>query len=179
LKKLLLTLGSLIVIGLGVYLVAGPFITINGIRSSIKEKDSDRFSSYIEFDLLKKNLKEQFNAQILKATAADEEKNPLGMMVAGFASQVAEGLLDTYLTPSSIALLLEGEKPDRYRSSLDHQNSVQEETAEPLKEYSVKFVSHDRFYVYTKGSHDEEIKIILQRFGLDWKITNIIFDGLY
>ena len=177
-KKLILTLG-IIVIVLGAYFASGPFITINGVRSSIKEKDSDRLSSYIEFDLLKKNLKEQFSTEMIKATSADEEKNPLGMMVAGFATQIAEGLLDTYLTPSSIALLLEGEKPDRYRSSLSQQDPGQKETKEPLKEYTVKFVSHDRFYVYTKGSHDQEIKIILQRFGLDWKITNIIFDGLY
>jgi len=179
LKKLITTLISLIVIGLGVYLASGPFITIHGIRSSIKEKDSDRLSTYIEFDLLKKNLKEQFNTQMIKATSADEEKNPLGMMVAGFASQVVDGLLDAYLTPSSIALLLEGEKPDRYRSSLNRETSAEKESTEPLKEYSVKFVSHDRFYVYTKGNHDQEIKIILQRFGLDWKMTNIIFDGLY
>jgi len=169
----------MIVIVLGAYFASGPFITINGVRSSIKEKDSDRLSSYIEFDLLKKNLKEQFSTEMIKATSADEEKNPLGMMVAGFATQVVDSLLDAYLTPSSIALLLEGEKPDHYRSPFTQQDSAQKETKEPLEEYSVKFVSHDRFYVYTKGSHDQEIKIILQRFGLDWKITNIIFDGLY
>ena len=176
-KKFILTLSSLIVIGLGLYLASGPFITIHGIKSSIKEKDSDRLSTYIEFDLLKKNLKEQFNTEMLKITSADPDKNPLGMMVAGFASQVVDGLIDVYLTPSSIALLLEGEKPDQYRS-YDHSKPVQKESVEPLKEYQVKFVSHDRFYVYTKGRHDQEIKIILQRFGLDWKITNIIFDGL-
>jgi hypothetical protein len=179
LKKLIIALSSLIVIGLGLFLAAGPFITIDGIRSSVKEKDSDRLSSYIEFDLLKKNLKEQFNTQVLKATSADPDNNPLGMMVAGFASQVVDGLLETYLTPSSIALLLEGEKPDRYKSSFSRKETTHKESSEPLKEYEVKFVSHDRFYVYTKGSHDQEIKIILQRFGLDWKITNIIFDGLY
>jgi hypothetical protein len=169
----------MIVIGLSAYLASGPFITINGIKSSIKEKDSDRLSTYIEFDLLKKNLKEQFNTEMLKVTAADPDKNPLGMMVAGFASQVVDSLIDTYLTPSSIALLLEGKKPDQYRSSFNHQKSAKKKPTEPLEEYRVKFVSHDRFYVYTKGSHDKEIKIILQRFGLDWKITNIIFDGLY
>ena len=174
-KKLILTLTTLIIIGLGVF-ASGPFITIDGIRSSIKEKDSDRLSTYIEFDLLKKNLKEQFNTQMLKATSTDQESNTLGMMVAGFASQIVDGLLDAYLTPSSIALLLEGEKPDQYRSPYDRKETVKKE---PLEEYEVKFVSHDRFYVYTKGSHDQEIKIILQRFGLDWKITNIIFDGLY
>jgi hypothetical protein len=179
LKKFIITLSSLIVIALGLYLASGPFITIHGIKSSIKEKDSDRLSTYIEFDLLKKNLKEQFNTEILKVTSADPDNNPLGIMVAGFASQVVDGLLDAYLTPSSIALLLEGEKPDQYRSSFNHQNAAKKETAEPLEEYSIKFVSHDRFYVYTKGSHDQEIKIILQRFGLDWKMTNIIFDGLY
>ena len=182
-KKSIITLSSLIVIALGVYLASGPFITIHGIKSSIKEKDSDRLSSYIEFDLLKKNLKEQFSTEMLKATSADSDKNPLGMMVAGFASQVVDGLLDTYLTPSSIALLLEGEKPDRYRSTFNHQNAAKEENkkarAEPLEEYSVRFISHDRFYVYTKGSHGQEIKIILQRFGVDWKVTNIIFDSLY
>ena len=177
-KKFIITLSSLIVIGLGLYLTSGPFITIHGIKSSIKEKDSDRLSTYIEFDLLKKNLKEQFNTEMLKITSADPDKNPLGMMVAGFASQVVDGLLDVYLTPSSITLLLEGEKPDPYRS-FNHQKPAKEEPVEPLKEYRVKFISHDRFYVYTKGSHDQEIKIILQRFGLDWKMTNIIFDGLY
>ncbi len=177
-KKFILTLSSLIVIGLGLYLASGPFITIHGIKSSIKEKDSDRLSTYIEFDLLKKNLREQFNTEMLKMTSADTDKNPLGMMMAGFASQVVDGLLDVYLTPSSIALLLDGEKPDQYRS-LNHQKSAKKEAVEPLEEYRVKFVSHDRFYVYTKGSHDQEIKIVLQRFGLDWKMTNIIFDGLY
>ena len=177
-KKLIITLSSLIVIGLGLYLVSGPFITIHGIKSSIKEKDSDRLSTYIEFDLLKKNLKEQFNTEMLQITSADPDKNPLGMMVAGFASQVVDGLLDVYLTPSSIALLLEGEKPDQYKS-YNPQKPAKEKAAEPLEEYKVKFVSHDRFYVYTKGRHDQEIKIILQRFGLDWKITNIIFDGIY
>lgn len=176
LKKLILTLTTLIIIGLGVF-ASGPFITIDGIRSSIKEKDSDRLSTYIEFDLLKKNLKEQFNTQMLKA--ADPDKNPLGMMVVGFASQVVDGLLDAYLTPSSIALLLEGEKPDQYKSAFNHQDTAKKKTTEPLEEYSVKFISHDRFYVYTKGSQGQEIKIILQRFGLDWKVTNIIFDGLY
>jgi hypothetical protein len=179
LKKFIITLSSLIVIGLGLYLASGPFITIYGIKSSIKEKDSDRLSTYIEFDLLKKNLKKQFNTEMLKVTSADPDNNPLGVMMAGFASQVVDGLLDVYLTPSSIALLLEGEKPDQYRSSFNRQNSATKETGEPLEEYRVKFVSHDRFYVYTKGSHDQEIKIILQRFGLDWKMTNIIFDGLY
>jgi len=178
LKKLIITLGSLIVIAAGLFL-SGPFITIDGIRASIKEKDSDRLSSYVEFDLLKKNLKEQFNTQMFKATSADQDNNPLGMIVAGFASQVVDGLLDAYLTPSSIALLLEGEKPDQYVSSFNRESSAEKETSEPLKEYEVKFVSHDRFYVYTKGSHDQEIKIILQRFGLEWKVTNIIFDGLY
>ena len=182
-KKIIITLSSLIVIGLGLYLASGPFITIHGIKSSIKEKDSDRLSTYIKFDLLKKNLKEQFNSEMIKATSADPNNNPLGIMLAGFASQIVDGLLDAYLTPSSIALLLEGEKPDQYRSIFNHQDSTKEEskkeTAEPLEEYRVKFVSHDRFYVYTKGSHDQEIKIILQRFGLEWKMTNIIFDGLY
>lgn len=177
-KKIIITLSSLIVIGLGLYLASGPFITIHGIKSSIKEKDSDRLSTYIEFDLLKKNLKEQFNTEMLKITSADPDKNPLGMMVAGFASQVVDGLLDVYLTPSSIALLLEGEKPDLY-GSFNHQKQAKKEAIEPLEEYRVRFISHSRFYVYTKGSHDQEIKIVLQRFGLEWKMTNIIFDGLY
>ena len=178
-KKLIITLTTLIVIGLGVF-ASGPFITIDGIRSSIKEKDGDRLATYIEFDLLKKNLKEQFNTEMLKATSAEADNNPLGIMVAGFASQVVDNLIDAYLTPSSIALLLEGEKPDQYKSYDPHdtQKPAKKERSEPLKEYSVKFVSHDRFYVYTKGNYDQEVKIVLQRFGLEWKLTNIIFDGL-
>ena len=177
-KKLILILTSLIVIGLGVF-ASGPFMAIDGIRSSIKEKDIDRLSTYIEFDLLNKNLKEQINTQMLKVTSADPDSDPFGAMIAGFASQAIDVLLPAFLTPSSIAYLLGGEKPDQYRSSFNHQDSTNKETAKPLEEYEFKFVSHDRFYVYTKGSHDQEIKIVLQRFGLEWKVTNIIFDGLY
>lgn len=178
-KKSILTLVTLITIGLASYIFTGPYLTVHGIKSSIKENDTDRLSSYVEFDLLRKNLKEQFNAAMMKSTGEDTKNNPFAMMMVGVASQLVDGLVDVYVTPSSIVLLLDGEKPAyTVRSSSMETEPTKEKGSEPLKEYRTKFVSTNRVYVYAKGTQEEEITIVLQRFGLAWKITNIILPDL-
>lgn len=179
-KKSILALIGLLIISFTSYFLAGPYLTIHGIKSSIKENDHDRLSTYVEFDLLRKNLKDQFNAVMLKETNKDTKNNPLAMMIAGFASQIVDGLVDVYLTPSAIALLLDGERPaNDTRPSSTATDPTDNRHTEPLKEYRTKFVSADRFYVYTKGAHEEEITVVLQRFGWEWKITNIILPELH
>jgi len=178
-KKSILALVGFIVIGFASYIVAGPYLTVHGIKSSIKENDTDRLSSYVEFNLLRKNLKEQFNATMIKNSGEDMKQNPFAMMMVGVASQLVDGLVDVYVSPASIALLLDGERPAyTARSSYTETKSNQKSRREPLKEYTTKFVSTDRFYVYTKGANEEEITVVLQRFGLEWKITNIILPDL-
>lgn len=178
-KKSLISLFSFIIIGLAFYIIIGPYLAIDGIRSSIKENDTDRLSAYVEFDLLRKNLKEQFNATMLKNSNEEIQQNPFAMMMVGVASQLVDGLVDVYVTPSAIALLLEGERPAyTARSSSMETKPTKHERVEPLKEYRTKFVSTDRFYIYTKDTHGKEITIVLQRFGLEWKITNIILPDL-
>lgn len=179
-KKSILTLVGLLIIGFASYAISGPYLAIHGIKSSIKENDHDRLSTYVEFNLLRKNLKEQFNAVMLKETNKDTKNNPFAMMITGFASQIVDGLVDVYLTPSAVALLLDGERPAyTTRPSSTETNPTENKRTEPLKEYRTKFVSTDRFYVYTKGAQGEEITIVLQRFGLEWKITNIILPELH
>jgi len=179
-KKSILTLLTLITIGLGSYIVVGPYFTIHGIKSSIKENDTDRLSEYVEFNLLRKNMKEQFNATMIKSSGEDIKQNPFAMMMVGVASQLVDGLVDVYLSPASIALLLDGERPEyRARPSYTETKPTKNRRSEPLKEYTTKFVSTDRFYVYTKGANEEEITVVLQRFGLEWKMTNIILPDLH
>lgn len=179
-KKSILALIGLLIIGFASYVISGPYLTIHGIKSSIKENDHDRLSTYVEFNLLRKNLKDQFNAVMLKGTNKDTKNNPFAMMIASFASQIVDGLVDVYLTPSAIALLLDGERPTNdTKLSFNETNQTDNKRTEPLKEYRTKFVSTDRFYVYTKGAHEEEITVVLQRFGLEWKITNIILPELH
>ena len=178
-KKSILTLVTLLIIGFASYVIAGPYLTVHGIRSSIKENDTDRLSAYVEFKLLRANLKEQFNATMIKNTDEDMKNNPFAMMMVGVASQIVDGLVDVYVTPDSIAILLDGERPEyRARPSYTETKPTKNRRNEPLKEYTTKFVSTDRFYVYTKGANEKEITIVLQRFGLEWKLTNIILPDL-
>lgn len=179
-KKSILTLVGLLIIGFTSYVISGPYLAIHGIKSSIKENDHDRLSTYVEFNLLRKNLKDQFNAVMLKETNKDTKNNPFSILIAGFASQIVDGLVDVYLTPSAIALLLDGKRSTNDTSpSSTETNPTDNKRMEPLKEYRTKFVSTDRFYIYTKGTHEEEITVVLQRFGLEWKITNIILPELH
>ena len=125
---------------------------------------------YVEWDELRENFKNYINIQLLKETKKDDdlkELGDLGLLFTGLAGKLVESLVDTYLNPEGLSMLIEkSEKKD--------------EIPEPtfltlIGGFTIMdFNGHSSFYI-TYENEGEEFPIFFNRKGLTWKITQIEF----
>ena len=125
---------------------------------------------YVEWDELRENFKNYINIQLLKETKKDDDLKELGdlsLLFTGLAGKLVESLVDTYLNPEGLSMLIEkSEKKD--------------EIPKPtiitlLGGFTIMdFNGHSSFYI-TYENEGEEFPIFFNRKGLTWKITQIEF----
>ncbi len=161
----------LLIAGMG-YVAAGPLITISQIKSGIEEQDSEKLSDNIDFPVLRQNMKDQFNALMMKGAVANLEDNPFGVLAIGFASQLVDGMVDSFVTPPGLASLMEGEKPSDNSSS--NSGTIKQEKRELFKDARYSYDSTSKFSVWVPNDNGEEIRFILRRSGIEWKLANIV-----
>ena len=139
-------------------------------HKGIYYNDKKLIKDYVEWDELRENFKNYINIQLLKETQKDDnlkELGDLGLLFTGLAGKLVESLVDTYLNPEGLSLLIEkSEKKD--------------EIPKPtiitlLGGFTIMdFNGHSSFYI-TYENEGEEFPIFFNRKGLTWKITQIEF----
>ena len=139
-------------------------------HKGIYYNDKKLIKDYVEWDELRENFKNYINIQLLKETQKDDnlkELGDLGLLFTGLAGKLVESLVDTYLNPEGLSLLIEkSEKKD--------------EIPKPtiitlLVGFTIMdFNGHSSFYI-TYENEGEEFPIFFNRKGLTWKITQIEF----
>ena len=139
-------------------------------HKGIYYNDKKLIKDYVEWDELRENFKNYINIQLLKETKKDndlKELGDLGLLFTGLAGKLVESLVDTYLNPEGLSMLIEkSEKKD--------------EIPKPtiitlLGGFTIMdFNGHSSFYV-TYENEGEEFPIFFNRKGLTWKITQIEF----
>jgi len=92
------------------YVGVGPYLVASEIKESVIEKDSEKLSKNIEFPLLRKNIKEQLNAVIMKQSASELEENIFIALALTLATTVTDKIVDSSITPSGLSQLMEGDK---------------------------------------------------------------------
>ncbi|MBT5420253.1 MAG: DUF2939 domain-containing protein [Candidatus Cloacimonetes bacterium] len=164
----------LLIAGIG-YVAASPLITINQIKSGIEEQDSEQLSENIDFPVLRQNMKEQFNAVMMKEAASELEDNPFGALAIGFASKLVDGMVDSFVTPSGLANLMEGKKPSKHSSgSSSDASTTKSEKRELFKNARYSYDSTSKFSVWVPNDDGEEIRFVIRRNGIEWKLANIV-----
>lgn len=165
---------AIVIVG---YAGAGPFIAIHQIESGIEQQDTEKLSEYIDFSMLRTNLKEQFNALFMKQAASDLKDNPFAAVVTAFASKLVEGMADSFVTPSGLANLMAGKKPKQPQGRKAPQQS---QKPEPFKNARYTYDSSSKFSAWVREDKGEEIRFVLTRDGLSWKLSNILIPtGLF
>lgn len=157
-------------ITIGCYIYALPFIKVKQIKDTLKSKDTTLLSEYIDFPLLRENIKSQLKASFIKEIQDDEEtqNNPFSALGMGLGFIMVDKAIDTFLTSSGIqAIIKESEQ------SLDIDAS--------LKKYNYKvnmdYKSSRQFHIFVENndSKNENIQFILKRKGLNWQLTSVEF----
>ncbi|MDA7456077.1 DUF2939 domain-containing protein [Candidatus Pelagibacter ubique] len=165
--KLILIITPLIVLFSYVFTALYSF---HQFHKGIYYNDKKLIKDYVEWDELRENFKNYINIQLLKETKKDDdlkELGNLGLLFTGLAGKLVESLVDTYLNPEGLSMLIEkSEKKD--------------EIPKPtiitlLGGFTIMdFNGHSSFYI-TYENEGEEFPIFFNRKGLTWKITQIEF----
>lgn len=125
---------------------------------------------YVEWDELRENFKNYINIQLLKETKKDDDLKELGdlsLLFTGLAGKLVESLVDTYLNPEGLSMLIEkSEKKDEIPKPT---------LVTLLGGFTImEFNGHSSFYI-TYENEGEEFPVFFNRKGLTWKITQIEF----
>jgi len=134
--KNIIIVGSIIVLFVGYYF-ASPFIAFYSLRDGIQNGDSDKISQNVDFDALRRNLKDQLNAFQANRPAPDD--NSVASLVKSFSPVVTSTLIDTFVTPKELCRILKGksylkdfmatendetEKPDKGNSNREAKKDI-------------------------------------------------------
>jgi len=168
-KSLIIVIACLSLLML--YVGVGPYLVASEIKESVIEKDSEKLSKNIEFPLLRKNIKEQLNAVIMQQSASELEENIFIALALTLATTVTDKIVDSSITPSGLSQLMEGDKTANGNAQKVKEGKKQDD--ELFKEVRYTYDSLDKFSVWSTNHRGEEIRFILRRNGLVWKLVNI------
>ena len=149
--------------------------SVHQVHKGIYYNDKLLINEYVEWNQLRENFKNYLNIQLLKETQNNEDfKNlgGLGVLITGFASKIADNMLDTYVNSEGFSMLLENNKkikdlPEPSFNTLLGSIKIME------------FTGHSSFRIKHKFEK-QEISLLFERKDIDWKITQIEFpDDLF
>ena len=168
-KKLFISLIIIPVLAIIAYLFSALY-SMHQIHKGIYFNDKSLIKEYIEWKQLRENLKNYLNVNLVKETQKDEDfKNlgGLGILITGFASKIVDNILDTYINSEGLSMLLQ-------------ENQMARKLPKPgfdtlLGGFKImEFKNHSSFIIKHKVDK-QEISLLFQRVGIDWKITHIEF----
>ena len=167
---------GLVLILAGGYVAAGPYLTVSAIKDGVVEKDSEKLSENIDFPALRQNMKDQLNAQMMQHEESELKYNPLVALAAGFASKMVDGIVDAFITPSGLAKMMEGKKPDIQKSKNSEGTTTINEEPEKedlFKDARYSYDSLSKFSIYVPNDKGEEARFLLKRQDISWKLVSI------
>jgi len=164
-KKIIISVVVFFVLIMG-YIVAGPYITMNAIKSDIKNKNTEGLKENIDFPVLRENLKEQMTDIVMRKMQEDKElqNNPFSGLAVMMMPGIINNAIDLYVSPYGITRLSEGRKP------IKDNNQTSSEIFENTK---TSFESLSKFIIKVKNKEGSDISFILTRDIVTWKLTNI------
>ena len=170
-KKLLGALIAIVVVICG-YWYATPYLALNNIKKAAQAGDSDTVSKYIDYPSVRQSFKDQMNAMMMKEMA-NQKDDGFAALGAMLASTMVDKMIDGIVTPEGMTLMLKGKDlRDAQQDSQDTQTAETQEQNKP--EYDAGYTSmHDFEVVIKDQEQSKEVKVLMVRDGLSWKIHKI------
>ncbi|QNP50558.1 DUF2939 domain-containing protein [Diaphorobacter aerolatus] len=164
-------------------LYASPYLAMRSIGKALDARDADALSQYVDYPVLRENIKGKLMSSIADRLPAQDSSNPLGglgqaiggMMVgaaveamvspAGVMAMLHSGQLDPRLPPANKARRAPEARPDDAsgKDSRDQNND---------RNFSVDYQGFSKVRVSRKS--DPARAFIFRRDGLmGWKLINV------
>ena len=157
------------------YVAAGPWLAIRGIHAALERREPARLERYVDFTALRANLRARVEDRLARETGG-LGGGMFGDLARGLLNQVGGTAVDGLVSPSGIALLLEGRAFAR-RVTGDGPDAAGAQDRpsgyRPLQEARTRFESASRFTATTQDADGREVVLVFERQGLRWRMVDI------
>ncbi|MEJ2089842.1 MAG: DUF2939 domain-containing protein [Gammaproteobacteria bacterium] len=159
----------IILLAVVAYALADPYITVHRMRAAVDARDGGELSEHVDFDSVRQNLKNQFDALLLEETNSSDESPleqagaALGALLSGF---IVDSTIDLAVTPAGLEKLMRGQ---RLADGDDGSKSGWTTFPDARMGYS----GLAKFTLSIASEDGDRINFVLRRRGLGWKLTEI------
>lgn len=157
------------------WVAAGPFMTINAIRTAIQAQDAVAIAEHVDFPAVRSSLKAQADDYIARRAGPDAQASLLGSLALRLASGASAGLVDAAATPAGLAVLLEGrnvwQRLDGSRAG--DSTYTPAPPRDPLEGAQYRFESTSRFTATVRNADGDPVVFVMTRKGLAWKVSDV------
>lgn len=157
------------------YVLAGPYLAMQGISSAIEERDSGALARHVNFPALRVNLKAQLDDYLVRRAGPEMQASLFGAVALGVASNVTGAGVDTLVTPIGVAALLQGDSllKRAIGDTVNGDTWGPPSPARPLAGTTGRYDSLSRFTATRHLEDGREVQFVLSRQGLRWQLTDI------
>jgi hypothetical protein len=141
------------------------------MKRAAEAGDAEALSRYVNYPSLRESLKASFSALMVSEMA--ESESPFGALGAALGAAFANQMIDAFITPESLAMLMRGVEPQVRDPGEDRGTESSSETEAKI---SMAYEGLNQFVmkvkVKEKGSPEESFKFIYKRSGIiSWKLS--------
>lgn len=172
-RKILFTLAAILFLFI-VYLAASPYLTVYQIKQALAQNDAEALAQHINFPAVRQDVKLQIHYKIEQKLGKSDANNPMVQMLGNvFLNNMADKLLEHYITAEGIKQLMQGVDPTANHGSNKQQVHTSNSDA-ALSNAQSYYQSLDTFLVEVKTNQQGDLMTLrLSRTGLTWQLTGI------
>lgn len=145
-----------------------PRSTVEDLREAARAGDTAALDELIAYDSVRANLKTDLRGRLDRMADRDQPLATLGAVIGG---AFVEGLIDTFVSPMGLSLILAGRSPE--------EDAPARSAAEAEADYTIDRQGVDRFAVrFESDGTDGTVPVLeFRRHGLDWRLVRIAIDA--
>ena len=164
-----------LLLALGGYVAAGPYLAINGIREALAEQDTGKLERHVDFPALRVSIRSQLEDALARRAGSEVQSNLFGAFALSVASNLLGTGVDAMVTPLGIGALLQGRTmwKKSIGDTVDGDTYGKPVPADPLKEAEHKYESPSRFTATVHDENGDPVVFVFKRRGLRWKLADI------
>ena len=180
--RLWLALVAFLVVLLGAYVAAGPYLTIRAIRQAVVAQDAGELAEQVDFPSLRASLKAQLIDALVREAGPEVQSSAFGAIALTMATGVVNGAVEAMVNPVGLAAVMQGRRTWRdaqdsfRRPAVDPDgNPVATPRNEPvpLQDATMRYESLSRFTATIRDDDGDPVVFVLRRNGLRWRLADI------
>ena len=154
------------------FVAAGPWLAMNGIRNVVTSGDYGQLWRFVDFDRLRQSVRPQLQERI--ATGIMGRMGPGGTSEAlgGVGALIAGPAIDAMVSPAGFVALLHGSALAR-RASGERPPDGTAGRADPLEGATTRYESPSLFTATITDPQGRPVVLEFHRSGLTWKLAGI------